>query len=219
MSDMLCVVCNEPWDAYGARHGDMAKWEYELFRKGAGCPCCEGDRPEGLDESEAAEAALRQQIFEPTDDDEVAHGAMDALQGMKRPKWQRPEDPWLWRCDGCETGVRRDLDDQETYSEGANERYVDPCETEPPFLFEGKKYCGGCMRVCRRCDDEIFASSQSATGTVLYGDTYDPGASFLPDDCYLTEDLLCINCFEDWQSEAAAEVDDEESSDNANETS
>lgn len=41
MSDIFCKKCGEPWDAYGARHGDMQPTEYQKFMHGQGCPACE----------------------------------------------------------------------------------------------------------------------------------------------------------------------------------
>jgi len=41
MSDIVCSVCGEPWDAYGVRHGDMTPEEAERFLGGEGCPACE----------------------------------------------------------------------------------------------------------------------------------------------------------------------------------
>lgn len=40
MSDIYCAICNEPWDAYGVRNGDMDKDEAKRFLKGQGCPSC-----------------------------------------------------------------------------------------------------------------------------------------------------------------------------------
>ena len=40
MSDILCSVCGEPWDAYGVGHGDMTPDEKERFLAGRGCPAC-----------------------------------------------------------------------------------------------------------------------------------------------------------------------------------
>ena len=40
MSDILCAVCGEPWDAYGVQHGDMTPDEAARFLAGAGCPAC-----------------------------------------------------------------------------------------------------------------------------------------------------------------------------------
>ena len=43
MPDIICRNCGEPWDAYGARHGDdMSPSEYQMLIKGIGCPTCEG---------------------------------------------------------------------------------------------------------------------------------------------------------------------------------
>ena len=45
MSDILCSICGEPWDAYGVRQGDMTPVEARKFLSGQGCPGCEfGDR-------------------------------------------------------------------------------------------------------------------------------------------------------------------------------
>jgi hypothetical protein len=40
MSDILCALCGEPWDAYGVRHGDMTPEEAAQFLAGRGCPAC-----------------------------------------------------------------------------------------------------------------------------------------------------------------------------------
>ena len=40
MSDILCSICDEPWDAYGVRHGDMTPDEAKMFLAGEGCPSC-----------------------------------------------------------------------------------------------------------------------------------------------------------------------------------
>ena len=44
MGDIICRNCGEPWDAWGARHGDMTQSEYQMLIKGKGCPAC-GGRP------------------------------------------------------------------------------------------------------------------------------------------------------------------------------
>lgn len=49
MGDVICRRCGEPWDYYGARHGDMTKEEYEDMMKGKGCPCCVGKEVEKVD--------------------------------------------------------------------------------------------------------------------------------------------------------------------------
>ena len=40
MSDIVCAICGEPWDAYGVCHGDMSPDEAKLFLAGEGCPSC-----------------------------------------------------------------------------------------------------------------------------------------------------------------------------------
>ena len=40
MSDIYCAKCEEPWDSYGVRHGDMTAGESKRFLLGEGCPCC-----------------------------------------------------------------------------------------------------------------------------------------------------------------------------------
>ena len=42
MGDIICRNCGEPWDAYGARHGDMSQAEYQMLITGKGCPSCHG---------------------------------------------------------------------------------------------------------------------------------------------------------------------------------
>ena len=52
MSSVSCAVCGWRWAAAGLRLGVMSSWERKLFMEGAGCPCCEGDEPEGQTEYE-----------------------------------------------------------------------------------------------------------------------------------------------------------------------
>lgn len=40
MSDIRCLVCNEPWDEYGLMHGDVMAWQADHIKAGHGCPCC-----------------------------------------------------------------------------------------------------------------------------------------------------------------------------------
>lgn len=92
MSDVLCVVCGEPWDFYGARHGDMESWEYRLFKLGAGCPSCEGkSEGPGFD----PESIIS---FENGDDDEMDRIiAYEAHMCGTAPKWLQPEEVCIKR--------------------------------------------------------------------------------------------------------------------------
>lgn len=38
--DVRCAKCNEPWDWYGAKEGDMTGDEFKKFSAGKGCPSC-----------------------------------------------------------------------------------------------------------------------------------------------------------------------------------
>src|SRR5687767_11795428 len=106
-ADILCAVCGEPWDEYGARHDDMAPWEYVLFKKGAGCPCCEGVLPEGTKPDQHLEDHLRSVVMESEEPDEYEQLHVGHLTPHP-PKWQRPADPVLWSCTGCGNQVKKD---------------------------------------------------------------------------------------------------------------
>jgi hypothetical protein len=69
MSDMLCSVCGEPWDAYGVRHGDMTTEGAERFLAGEGCPVCEfrAIRSPAGDPWAAAESELEWSDDDPLD--------------------------------------------------------------------------------------------------------------------------------------------------------
>lgn len=77
------------WDAWGAGHGDMTDWEYELFRKGVGCPGCKGKptvefQPTSIEHVEFGDEdpALRIEAFERRDAGEFAN-----------IKWEPPPKP------------------------------------------------------------------------------------------------------------------------------
>lgn len=200
--DIKCSVCNEPWDAYGARHGDMAKWEYALFREGAGCPSCEGVTPEGADSEALAYAAAKGQVFDGTDDDGLVDNFVAVAGGLGRPEWKRPADPVVWSCEGCDAHVVRDLDTGDLewrelgkglYNLPHNVDRHDPPESAP-YTVDGKGYCGCCASECSDCDKHVFNSDTSTNGTQLYGDTYDPGASFPHPLNY--HSTVCVDCLE-----------------------
>ncbi|HIK62248.1 MAG TPA: hypothetical protein EYF98_16345 [Planctomycetes bacterium] len=121
MSDLTCVVCGEPWDAWGVRHGDMLRWHASLFLKGAGCPSCEGVSPypkhgpmenlAGLEHPE--EAFLRDRILINPDRD----GSHELLVRVEqdgsndnRPPWVIPQLLPLWQCSGCSVRVVYDFE-------------------------------------------------------------------------------------------------------------
>lgn len=208
MADIKCAICGEPWDAYGARHGDMAPWEFQLFKKGAGCPCCKGTAPAGVD---ATEAHLRSIIIDGGTDDPHAFALVNNPDAP-RPKWERPADKVLFECAGCGSKLVHDIDHPDTpenhdiarewklvpevsriYYYKAKDWPTDPDELPE---IEKQKYCPPCATTCGECGTPIFTSHESQTGNVLFGDTYDPGASFQnPRDPYHGKSI-CITCLE-----------------------
>jgi hypothetical protein len=195
----------------------MAKWEATLFRKGAGCPACEGETPEGGDADEIAFRAAKHEVFCPGDDSgDVAENFIAIADGTsKRPAWERPEDPTKWSCAGCDAKVLTDLDTGEAYFENLGKGLYnlnrDASDADPELrdwvLKLGEaEYCPCCAKVCDgdfNCEAVIFRSHFSTSGKVLYGDTYDEGASFEnPSDPY-HGGSVCYGCFENAESEVA----------------
>lgn len=204
MSDLLCAVCNEPWDSYGVSHGDMQPWEADLFRKGAGCPCCEGETPEGMNAETAQLRAMERLTFDGPDDPHAFPG-MDPAQAdlTVRPAWEKPEDPIVWTCAFCNHAVRKALGDNVNI---AGELYSDhPLNTgrcsmsgeskwaeldEAPYKIRNEPACAHCVQMCDDCgENPIFTEPWKHCG-----DTYDVGNSF--SDPRNFRNSICVNCFE-----------------------
>lgn len=47
MSDIMCIICNEPYDSYYVYY-EMESSERKRFLKGKGCECCNGVHPEDI---------------------------------------------------------------------------------------------------------------------------------------------------------------------------
>ena len=195
--DLLCEVCNEPWDSYGVIHGDMAKWESKLFRHGAGCPCCEGDAPEGLAAEDALYNAAKHALFEAPDYCEDTLFRVEFP--SKRPRWTRPEDPLVKECTCCTLQLKRDVDDGELYwnprvSSLERRGNYDPSRglgdaTEDAFAtWSGQEdVCEKCQISCTDCMAELLDDDR---------DVYDEGRVFHQNhDCYMREPL-CMECWE-----------------------
>lgn len=174
----------------------MLPWEYDLFRKGAGCPCCEGVGPDDPSEAESIHLdAMRQQVIEPTDDDRVGDNLMAIGLGEKRPAWQRPEDPVLWTCDGCGIRVIQNLDTEELeYEEhGKCKQWYhshplswrhDPPEQPPCTLTDGFRVCEYCHVSCYDCNADI--------SSMVNGDSSDH--AYLKSDDYRGDKPRCYDC-------------------------
>lgn len=198
MSDIKCVRCGEPWDSYGVRHGDMLPWEAELFRQGAGCPCCEGVS----------------NGWEPTGISDIENGdgdPIERLQAYEAPpkKWERPEDPKHWECDGCGVQVRTDLDTNELvyrcpwgsiarYNAYEFERRGTP-EKAPAHTFDGGfAVCEFCLDSCEKCG--------AALSHRVERDCYDDGYVWtLPSDS-MRERCYCADCYSEAEQEEADQI-------------
>jgi hypothetical protein len=196
--DINCVVCGEPWDAYGVRHGDMLGWEAELFRAGAGCPSCEG-KPNGW-------VPQTYQDVENGDEDPMERiNARENHESGTVPKWERPADEVLWQCDACGVTVIRDSDDGELeYRMPRDARgrkwyqshpwYSGTPDDEPAHVFShGAKVCEFCHRSCDGC-------GRTVSHILEVGDTYDDGWCTTLEP-YGYSDVFCIDCVEESCSE------------------
>lgn len=218
MADINCAVCGEPWDAYGVRWGDMEKWEAELFKKGAGCPCCHGVRPEGFSEEEAMEARCSS-LMDGTDEDPISWG-------WEKPdiEWKQPEPKVIWTCAGCEVSVVESVVEWDKiewhggkrvhYYEGVAFSFTEyphgyHGEPEPPkesaLIVSGKPYCPLCVEYCDECHEVLIFRRQD----LETGDSYDDGASFAHPRYF--DRSVCVTCFEDLSREE--EGDEEEEAD------
>lgn len=117
MSDILCRVCSEPWDAYGVHHGDMMAWEAKLFKAGAGCPSCKGIPPEGEADADAEDRSLKsaESMADAWDDPDSFPHVLDTFAsacGARMPKrapWVEPAREVVWTCEGCKAQAVRPL--------------------------------------------------------------------------------------------------------------
>lgn len=210
MADVKCAICGEPWNYYGALHGDMAAWEYELFRKGAGCPCCQGVSERNKDDMLLEHFSSI--VFGGTDDPDSFDRLFD-IDDSNVPKWEKPEPKKHWTCDKCGVSVVTSNDapldgnkvsTNKDYLEwyGGDKIYYQyghgpyeygyvakdgPYDTDDYYELDGKKYCPGCTTICEQCDNVIFTNTDGM-------DTYDVGYSFSnPDNPFYHP--VCLNCY------------------------
>ncbi len=189
--DITCLVCNEPWDSMGIEGGDMEKWESVLFRKGAGCPCCEGVS-NGFEPTKLSD-------FDNGDEDPMVR--IDAYHNRKYKKieWIKPEDKILYTCSGCGVEAKKDILENEYYFEFPvnaisnqwyhRKEYNDQKAKEEPICFDQNGddlLCPYCVHYCDDCGEQI-------TDRIDFGDTYDNGQSFFDQD---SQRSYCIDCFE-----------------------
>lgn len=204
--DIKCVVCGEPWDAWGVRHGDMRAWEADLFDKGAGCPCCKGDAEQPFDPTSIED-------FDNGDDDPMKR--INAWENAGKVEWEEPPPYVIKTCHGCgvklvwsnerpyegrhkPTGrewLEWDGGERVHYRYGTAYRYGDLPGGEEPgsdqFLDIGQHpYCPGCAEDCRRCGVvSIFKRLE-----LELGKPYGGGTSFFYEPLQMS---VCVDCFEE----------------------
>jgi hypothetical protein len=205
MSDVRCLVCGEPWDYWGARHGEMKVWEWQLFARGAGCPCCEGQDPEGGQ-------------FQPERLSDIEFGDLDPgmrLEGIpadQRPPWRAPEPVVHWTCAAC--GVRVVTDPDSMLTDGSGHTGGEPeydlpagapgsqwyhshpydrgtPETEPAHTFyagtpQAAPVCEFCLDHCEHCGAAVCSGLDCAD---VYSEGYCAQLEGWDQD-----DLFCIEC-------------------------
>ncbi len=175
MSDIHCAICSEPWDSYGVRHGDMLPWEADLFSKGAGCPCCKGERDRASADPEAAEALHLRDALD-TEDPHAFDRVNATLAGAETPipAWERPPDENVRGWCACgNVCLMRSADDGELRWETARkvgadahwrlerdhapEEWVDAEALDGDTDNEGA-WCPRCVARCGRCRELVSAT-------------------------------------------------------------
>jgi len=212
--DIRCVVCGEPWDAWGVNHGDMAAWETDLFRKGSGCPCCEGVKPE--------------RAFEPKSIDDLENGDGDPMerivafnnaQAGNVPKWEAPKPEVLHTCDGCGVQLVHDLA-AEVYN-GRERKPVHVLSYSSPRSYhsylhvdendleghEWRPWGAGRPCVCPACTDSCHHCGAVVSSAVQWSDVYDVGYC-MQRPGYYNGDVICEGCYEQYCSECESPQDD-----------
>lgn len=215
MSDIRCVVCGEPWNAWGVRHGDMLPWQATLFRAGAGCPSCEGVEPSTP--------------FEPSTLADIENGDEDPMVRLnqienraQRPAWREPEPTILYECAACHVVV---MDTSAIDAPDVDDDYAQLSVRNPPKCYyrdlayhvmrnhtadevrNGVTLCTG-DKVCPACEEHCSHCGRGGLCNVLSTDTYDGLATFLPEGHYMCDSAECIDCYSERCSECGERYDD-----------
>lgn len=199
--DVKCAKCSEPWDAYGAAHGDMTAWEWDLFKRGAGCPCCEGAVPYGVDEDAARAAHVHAVVIDAAWDDPHAFALVNDIDAPV-PAWKKPQDEVIRKCESCGDRARimKSVDDGELYWTGTTYTQLhhhgiewdDAIKTPEGTTLNGKFYCPSCVEQCGDCGELNFADDLH-----------------LPEGKYRKGDVVCEECLHSYGDNDGDEEDDE----------
>lgn len=208
MNDVRCLVCGEAWSFWGLLHGDVMAWEADAIRDGVGCPACHGHSDES---------------YQPTRLSDYEWGDEDCLPRIyARPvgKYEPPQVEVLQVCIGC--GVQRVRDrSAEVYSGSRREPVYawrapvdsdawrwqvewklscdDPSIPMTDFYGLGPA-CAHCCDECADCDTVIATHHHGAFAS-LDG----VGEGYLPEGCYSTAELRCLDCYVMHLSESESE--------------
>lgn len=195
--DVRCVVCGEPWDSYGVRNGDMLRWEADLFKKGAGCPCCEGVKPEGMTENDEDDLLFDRMVMNPDEDGDL--DLIDTVINRTRPVWERPEPEVLKTCKGCDARLVRNPDDDSIEAEGGSSNQYGYDISDPSNWCEvsGNSYCNNCQTICMDCNNTVVTNDDEIgpydEGWCHHGGVYG-------------NQHRCRECYDDWQNELHQEA-------------
>jgi hypothetical protein len=215
MSSVKCRICRETWNLWGANHGDMAGWELDLFKKGAGCPCCKGVLDEG--EEDHLEDHLHSVVFDGCEDPD-SFEMLHELNPDKKIPWIEPEPQVAWECAGCGMkvcwnnerpydGDKLSEDEVWLYWKGKDSyRINDKPSLETDYIIKEKKYCPNCATTCAECGKTVFIEYE-----LHVDDAYDEGASWSHPGNPMWGSV-CLTCLE--ELEARYDEDSEEKSNN-----
>ena len=201
----------------------MLPWEAVLFRKGSGCPSCQGARP-GTPES--AYKHLRDRIIGGAWEDDVYPPGDIA---PPRAPWVRPVPRVLATCAGCDVRVEVSPDDGAHTWEGGSRVHYDHgaayafgdlgpysgrdyvADVDEGYVVGGAWYCPGCAGACAcpGCSTVVFVRSDLDPG-----DPYADGAGFpTPGDPFAGS--VCVSCYEELSLSDDDDADDDADDDDA----
>jgi hypothetical protein len=205
MQDITCAVCLEPWYAPNKHDADMKHWEFELFRRGLGCPCCEGIPPDGIDKDEAADEFLRSSnIMGGTDDPDSFFPDNYFKTGeanAPKVRWLPPPDEVMFKCSECVTTIKKCGDDGVYYYDCVTPYHVSRITDAETYITDyvfttdsGAKVCTNCYTNCEKCHAKVLYSA----------DTYAPhsgipinyGNATVCMDC---AEQMCLECEEAYE--------------------
>lgn len=190
--DAYCGICREPWDSYGARHGDMEPWEFELFRKGVGCPCCKGEGQPIPADDPAWVGMMLETDSALEGDDDAMYARAEIADGGARLAWQPPPDKILLTCDKCGRKLMQGPNREstpycdpnvQTYSYSHREACNDPDYWQDHPSAKGKPVCPDCFEFCDDCREIYYRETD---------DIYNGGGAYLQS----AQRSLCIGCLE-----------------------